>query len=126
MATDYDTWKTSEPDEDAREAWIAKRGAELVAEWRKDDTKVREAISDALFDDYDDRFAGLMASLFVRVDKVKPNDPRGDSYMAEAARDAWDDLDPYVEAYLKDQAEGAAATEFDRNVVAAADMRSAA
>lgn len=123
MATAYDTWKTNEPNEDAREAWIAARVSELVAEWRTDSAKVREALADALSNDYDDTFAGLLSRVFCAVEDIEPVNPRGDACMADAAHSAWRDLTPYVVAHLKDQAEGAAATEFDRNVAIAADMR---
>lgn len=126
MASAYDTWKTSEPDEDARDEFVAKRSGELVAQWKADGGKVREAIADALSDDYDDTFAGLLGRLFERVEAVKPADPRGDAYMGEAAYMAWRDLTPYVDAYLKERAEDAAAAEWDKNVAAAADMRAAA
>ena len=64
--TNYDEWKTTETFSDEAD-FVAKRRDELLASWAKDKSKVTEAIADALSDDGDDFFAGLMADLFCNV-----------------------------------------------------------
>jgi hypothetical protein len=66
MATPYDEWKTTEPVNDEAE-WVRTRADELEDQWLTDKAKVTEAIADALSDDGEDFFAGVMAELLCSV-----------------------------------------------------------
>jgi hypothetical protein len=109
MATPYDEWKTTETFSDEAE-FVAKRRDELVREWEKDKAKVTEAIADALSDDGEDFFAGMMADLFLSLDAT--GDTRA---MAAAARVAWAHLLLRIQPIQRRDAETAAQAEWDES-----------
>jgi hypothetical protein len=67
MATAYDTWKTDVPC-DPRSEWIADRTGDLVMQRMADRKRVASALEDAMANDYEGTFAGLLSEFMLSAD----------------------------------------------------------
>lgn len=129
MATAYDNWKQDDSKrasyESDRDAWIAKRAADLFTEYRANPIKRNKAVEE--FMTYIDT-TGLDLSL--RLFMAAYENARAAEGRAEAANDLAKSLRSYIDPILTEWAEDAAIEEFNRMEAAEsadlADRRSAA
>lgn len=91
------------------DTFVSERKRAIFAEWRKDEAKMREYVTDAMFDDEnEDMFPNALAKFFLQVsrDTTQVVD-------ADAAFDLYEDLHNAVFYRIKRDAETQAQHEWD-------------
>lgn len=101
--------RTDDEPYDAEGEWVAERRGEIFAQWRKDQTKMREYVTDAMFDDEnEDMFPHALADFFLPITGNSP-----DTVLVDAAIDLFNALRGAIYYRMHQDAETQAQHEWD-------------
>jgi hypothetical protein len=117
MATEYDEWLTSAPD-DTEGEWVAERAEELAQDMAADENVITEVLDNACgFTDYSETFTADLAKFFIAFDKAADNDAA-----AAAGCDLWTAMLPHIKAHLESESRTKAQAEWDNRLTGPEDL----